>query len=241
MAGAMGSKRRDSAGREGRDVRARSRRLLAWIVRRLLFISPVAPPDPRVRYLRGLVERGGLLTDNEEQLAGLILETYRYNRALDRKQRMRTIEARVLYGFIAALVIGLALSASEISDLRDDQHVAQANTDRLICTRQEEVTRRLIGNQNRSITAARRAMRSNQIMQGLLEFVTSFRPPPNPTPEQRQFRSVFTKAVRDYDDQIMRQRATIRQIQKSRASLRDGLKRVDCDNLPDTQDKPKKK
>lgn len=87
---------------------------LEWVLRYVFFIRPIPPPDARVGHLHGLIERGDALSENEEHLAGLAVESYRYNQSLDRKLRRRTLESRVLYAFAVALSV---LSASLYDEL----------------------------------------------------------------------------------------------------------------------------
>lgn len=97
-------------------MRAWWRQRLEWVLRYVFFIRPIPPPDARVSHLRGLIDQGGALTENEEHLAGLAVESYRYNQSLDRKLRRRTLESRVLYAFAVALSV---ISASLYDELNE--------------------------------------------------------------------------------------------------------------------------
>ncbi len=97
----------------------RFRQQLSNIVDWLFLTDPIPEEDSRYKRLKALVEEGDPLTENEQNIVALAMDNYVYNRETEKRRRRSTIESRVLYGVVVALMVWLSATYAKIDDAQD--------------------------------------------------------------------------------------------------------------------------
>lgn len=123
--------------------------MLKWIrkiIRTLVLVPHKDPPfDHRFDRLNQLVNEEGDMSEIEEHLVGLMVESYGHTIKTHEELRKRTIENRVLYGITIGLIIGgffiYGNLAEQANHIDDQQNLIQLNALNLIVAQREACKR----------------------------------------------------------------------------------------------------